>query len=142
MTEERSDRDSIPLVKEEATVAIREVTTGKFRVRSETDVHAEVAHADLTREEVEIVRVPADRPVDAVPEIRTEGNVTIFPIVEEVLFIEKRLVLREEIHLIRKPTSEHVEIPVSLRRQRGLVEEVDPASGRVLASEADDPIKD
>jgi stress response protein YsnF len=142
MSDEPADRVSISLVEERATISTRDVVTGKVRVRSETEVHETLARADLAGQEIEILRVPANKPLDSMPEIRTEGNVTIFPVVEEVLFVEKRLVLREEIHLIRKPTFEQVEVPVSLRRQRALVEDVHPETGQALPRDAGDQTKD
>lgn len=44
------------------------------------------------------------------PEIRTEGDVTIVPVLEEVLVVEKRLVLKEELHIRRRVAAETVEI--------------------------------
>jgi stress response protein YsnF len=61
--------------------------------------------------------------------VRTEGDVTILPVVEEVLVVETRLLLKEEIHVRRTATRETVEIPVTLRRQRAVVERVDPVTG-------------
>jgi hypothetical protein len=40
-----------------------------------------------------------DRGVDVAPEVRVEGNVTIIPVLEEVLVVEKRLVLKEKLHI-------------------------------------------
>ena len=37
-------------------------------------------HAALTDERVEVTRVPMDREVEAAPSVRTEGDVTIVPI--------------------------------------------------------------
>jgi stress response protein YsnF len=54
--------------------------------------------------------------------IRTEGGVTIIPVLEEVLVVEKRLVLKREIRISKRSTSETVKIPVSLRKQRADVE--------------------
>jgi stress response protein YsnF len=42
------------------------------------------------------------RMVETAPEIRTESDVTILPVVEEVLVVEKRLVLKEELHIRRR----------------------------------------
>jgi hypothetical protein len=50
--------------------------------------------------------------------------VTIVPVLEEVLFVEKRLVLKEELHIRRQATTETVEVPVTLRKQRAIVERV------------------
>ena len=39
--------------------------------------------------------------------------------------MEKRLVLKEEIHLTRRTTTDTAEMPLTLRRQRAVVEHVD-----------------
>ena len=71
---------------------------------------------------VEVERVPVDRIVDAAPAVRQDGDVTIIPVMEEVLVVEKRLVLKEELHVRRRRTQESVEVPVTLRRERVEVE--------------------
>ena len=65
--------------------------------------------------------MPVDREVEAAPEIRTDGDVTIIPVVEERIIVAKQLVLKEEIHIRRRRSVETVQIPVSLRRQQGVV---------------------
>jgi stress response protein YsnF len=47
-------------------------------------------------------RAAMGRMVETAPEIRTESDVTILPVVEEVLVVEKRLVLKEELHIRRR----------------------------------------
>lgn len=126
---DQDDPERLALVEETASVAVRSVVTGRVRVRSETETVETSARAVLEGEEVEVTRVPIDRPIDAAPPVRTEGDLTIFPVVEEVLVVEKRLYLREEIHIRRRPTSEVVDIPVSLRRQRAVLERIDPETG-------------
>jgi stress response protein YsnF len=54
--------------------------------------------------------------------IRTEDGVTIIPVLEEALVVEKRLVLKREIRISKRSNLETVEIPVSLRKQRAKVE--------------------
>jgi uncharacterized protein (TIGR02271 family) len=116
----------IPLVEETASIGKREVVTGRVRVQTVTDTIEELARADVQRESVEVTRVPIDRMVETAPEIRTEGDVTILPVVEEVLVVEKRLVLKEELHIRRRVTTETAEVPVTLRKQRVEVERIDP----------------
>jgi stress response protein YsnF len=50
------------------------------------------------------------------PAIRTEGDVTIVPVFEERLVVEKRLFLIEEVHLRRVASVEQVALPTTLRR--------------------------
>ena len=117
-----NDTPALQLVQETASISAESVVTGRVRVSTETDVREEIASATLEGELVDVVRVPVDRPVETVPPILTEGDLTIVPVVEEVLFVEKRLVLKEEIHIRRRLTREVVEMPVKLRRQRAVVE--------------------
>lgn len=116
----------IPLVEESAVVGKREVVTGRVRVRTVTDTIEELAQADVQHETVEVTRVPVGRVVETAPEIRTEGDVTIVPVLEEVLVVEKRLVLKQELHIRRRVEQEAVEVPITLRKQRAIVERTDP----------------
>jgi stress response protein YsnF len=52
-------------------------------------------------------------------------------VLEEVLIIERRLVLREEIRLRTIVAEDTVEQPVRLRRQRAEVERLPPAAAAV-----------
>jgi stress response protein YsnF len=116
----------IPVVEETVTVGKRQVVTGHVRVRTVTDMVEEMAHAAVQREDGEVTRVPIDKVVETAPEIRTEGDITIVPVLEEVLVVEKRLVLKEELHIRRRVETETVEAPVTLRRQRAIVEREAP----------------
>jgi stress response protein YsnF len=99
-------------------------------VQTVTDTIEDVAQANVQRESVEVTRVPIDRMVDIAPEVRTEGDVTIVPVVEEVLVVEKRLLLKEELHIRRRVETETVEVPVTLRKQRAVVEREAPDDPR------------
>ena len=123
---EVTDTEVIPLVEETVRVGKREVRGGTVRVRTVVDTVEELARAELHGEKVDVTRVPIDREIDRAPEVRTEDAVTIIPVVEEVLVVEKRLVLKEELHVRRQQTTENVEVPVTVRRQRAVVERVTP----------------
>jgi len=119
-----AETEVIPLAEEELRVGKRQVTTGKVRVSTKVDVVEELARATLDTETVEVTRVPVDRMVDEAPSIRTENDVTIIPILEEVLVVEKRLVLKEELHVRKRTTSQEFEAPVQLRKQSAVVERI------------------
>jgi stress response protein YsnF len=122
----REPEVTIPVAEEVAVVEKRQVTTGRVRVATHTEIVEDVVRASVRGETVEVVRVPVNRPVtEAVPQVRTEGNVTIVPVLEEVLVVEKRLVLKEEVHIRRRAASETVELPVPLRRQRAEIERLE-----------------
>jgi stress response protein YsnF len=117
-----SEEEVIARAEEEVRLDKRMVTTGKVRVRTIVDVETELAKATLDGETVEVTRIPIDRIVDQAPGIRVEDNVTIIPVLEEVLIVEKRLVLKEEVHIRKLATTEDVEIPVELRKQHAVIE--------------------
>ena len=56
----------------------------------------------LYRENCDIKRVPMKRLLDKPAEPRQEGDTLIVPLMEEVLVLEKRLLLREELHITRR----------------------------------------
>ena len=116
----------IPIAEEIATVGKQQLVTGRVRVQTVTDTIEELDHADMQRETLEVTRVPIDRIVEAAPESRTEGDVTIVPVLEEVIVVEKSLVLKEELHIRRSVAAETVEVPVTLRKQRAIVERLAP----------------
>jgi uncharacterized protein (TIGR02271 family) len=116
--------ERVPLIEEQLRVGKRLVETGRVRIHTMVDESRVWVKEDLQREEVEVVRVPVDRQIDTVPEIRTENDVMIIPVVEEVVVVEKRLILVEELHVHRRRTVDHVEEAVVLRRTRAEVERV------------------
>lgn len=121
-----SDEVSVPILAETARIEKQLVEAGRLRVTTRTDTVAETVTAKLTSQDYEVVRIPVGRELGAepVPVTRQESEVTIVPVLEEVLVVEKRLVLKEELHLRRRVTTEEVEVPITLRRQRAVIERV------------------
>ena len=116
------EEEVIPLVEEEAFVSKRRVESGRVRVRTRVEEREEWVRVELARDEVQVDRIPVDREIDAIPPIREEGGAIIVPVVEEVLVVEKRLRLVEEIHLRRTHSHEQVSQPVTLASQRAEIE--------------------
>ncbi|RIW08444.1 DUF2382 domain-containing protein [Azospirillum brasilense] len=121
-----SDREEVvPLHEETASVGKREVERGRVRVTTRVTEHEELVRQELKREDVEIVRVPVNRAIDVRPDIRQDGTTTIIPVVEEMLVVERRLVLREEIHLRKTTSTVQAEQPITLRSEEAIVEVID-----------------
>ncbi|WP_062120897.1 DUF2382 domain-containing protein [Aureimonas sp. AU40] len=114
--------DTIELLEEFAVVSKRVVTTGSLSVRTVTESFDEEVAADLSGTKAVVERVAIDRIVETIPQTRVEGNVTIVPVFEEVLVVERRIRLVEELHIRHETTSESVRLPVSVRRQRAVIE--------------------
>jgi stress response protein YsnF len=114
---------TVRLLEERASIDKGMVTTGKVRVVTHTETVDELVRAVLAGEEADVVTVELDQTVSGpAPRMRTEDGVTIIPVLEEVLVVEKRLVLKREIRIRMRPTSETIEIPVKLRKQQAKVE--------------------
>lgn len=124
------DISTVPLAAETAHVEKRFRTTGRVQVKTRVETEKRTLTAELEGEEVEIERVPRNEPVATVPEIRVEDGVTIIPLVEEQLVVEKRLVLVEEVRLQRVRTKETATVPVELRAEKADVERVEVNPGK------------
>lgn len=118
----QSDEVVIPVVEEHAHIEARARPVGKVRVSTKITEHVERVEADLAREDVRVVRVSINRPVDSMPGIREEEGAVVFPVVEERLVVEKRLFLVEEIRLVRNRRTEHVEQDVTVRSSEAVIE--------------------
>ena len=70
--------------------------------------------------------MPLDLLVDARPAIRQEGDTIIVPVVEEIMVVEKRLLLKEEIHIRRQQVVQHIRQPVRLRSEEVSLEREPP----------------
>jgi uncharacterized protein (TIGR02271 family) len=126
----RPDRDSdpektgetvIPLLAEEVTVSKESVETGRVQVSRITREREQLIDELLAHQTVEIDRTPIGRQVETMPAIKEEGDTIVIPIVEEVLVVERRLLLKEEVRVRRvRSTQQHRE-SVTLRHHEAVV---------------------
>ncbi len=92
----------LPVIEETLQVGKRVVSTGRgVRVHKQVVTDKVRIEEQLSAPTVTVVRVPQDRWIDpaAPPAQRQEGDTLVIPVLEEVLVVEKRLRLREEIHI-------------------------------------------
>jgi stress response protein YsnF len=105
------------LLHKEEVAASKRVRKTLVRAARTTTTRDTLVEENLRHDHVVVERVAIGRTVEAVPPVRQEGDVTILSVVEEVVVVERRLVLKEEVHLRRVQTTErHVET-VRLREQ-------------------------
>ena len=131
----------IPVLAEELVVEKRAVQTGGVRVHRHLLEHNEVVELPLLKEHLEVRRVVIDREVDGPLPVRRDGDTTIIPIVEEVLVVEKRYRLKEEVHVTRWVREEFHREVVTLQRQEAEIEEFD-ADGRTRPIAPPEPHRD
>ncbi len=116
----------IPLHAEVVRVDTREIETGRVRVVKTVRQEECVIDRPLAREEYDVQRVAVNRVVAEPPPLRHEGDTIVVPVLEEVLVVEKRLVLREEIRLVPRRTVENHKEVVTLRTEQAQVQRVPP----------------
>ena len=111
----------IPLLEERLAVTRQVMPTARVQVSRVTHSHEELVDELLSREKVEVERVAIDQLVKTMPPVREEGDYLIIPVVEEVLKIERVLVLKEEVRIRRVQHTERYQERVTLRRQQAVV---------------------
>lgn len=124
------DEQVLRLAAEELVLAKHAVETGRLRVETVTREKEVLVDEPLERVRYEVSRVSIGREVEATPEIRHEGDVTIIPVVEEIVVVQRRLVLKEEIHLTRIGTTEQHRESVVLRHEEAIVTRLPPEAER------------
>jgi uncharacterized protein (TIGR02271 family) len=117
-----------PLHVEEISVSRREIKKANVQVALVTETREQLINEELTHVRVEIERVPIDRAVEVAPPTRQEGDITIIPVVEEIVVVERRLVLKEEVRVRRVSTKEQHQETVVLRQQEAVVTQEGPDS--------------
>lgn len=108
----------VPVTEERVRVQTRVVETGRVELHKTVHEHTERVDYPLRTEEVEIERVAINQVVEEPVAVRYEGDTTIIPLLEEVLVVEKRLVLREEVHIRKLHKEVHAPQEVQLREER------------------------
>jgi uncharacterized protein (TIGR02271 family) len=114
----------VPVLVEELDVQKRLVETGKVRITKVVHERETLVDEPLFHDKVAITRVPIQRVVDGPVPVREENGTTIISIVEEVLVVEKRLMLREEIHIRKQRIETHQPQRITLRSEEVRVERV------------------
>jgi uncharacterized protein (TIGR02271 family) len=127
----------IPLVEERLLVGKRAVETGRVVISKRVVEEQQTFEQPLTVEEVTVERVPVERFVDGPVAQREEGDTLIIPVLEEVLVIEKRLMLREEVRVTRHVRERREPQAATVRREevevRRISGDVDKAAGTGVA---------
>lgn len=132
-----ADETVVPLLTEEVAVSKQVVETGRVQVARVTHQREQLIDELLARETVEIERAPIGQHVEAMPAVREEGDTIVVPIVEEVVVIERRMFLKEEVRIRRLRSTERHQESVTLRHQEAVVTRRPveaPAAGDSLVS--------
>lgn len=119
---------TVPLHREELRVGTRVVDTGRgVRIHKTVSEHPHHIDETLHYDELDVRHVIVDRivPLFKAPVARQEGDTLIVPVVEEVLVTERRLRIKEEVHITRTKRTRTQSGTVMLREEDIVVERFD-----------------
>lgn len=88
----------VPVLVEKADIG-KKVSGNTVRISKKVKERRERIENTGFTEQVHVEHVPVNAEVQVTPKIRTEGDTTIIPVFEEVLVIQKRVILREEVRV-------------------------------------------
>jgi Domain of unknown function (DUF2382) len=75
----------------------------------------------LEHEHVEIERIAIGKQVDKAPPVREEGDTLIIPILEEIVIVERRLLLKEEVRVRRIRKKQPYQERMVIRKQEAVI---------------------
>jgi uncharacterized protein (TIGR02271 family) len=128
----------LPVMEETLTVDTCPVETGRVRIRKVVRGQEELVDPPLLREDMSIERVPVNRVVEGPVPVRYEGDTMIVSVLEEVLVVDTRLLLREEVHITTRRTETHTPQRVTLRREEVTIERVDREPNELNSQEQEE----
>lgn len=112
----------VPVLEEKLDIAKRKVVSGNVRVNKIVCEQQQTIDELLHQETVSVERVAIDRFVDGPLENRHEGDTLIMPVVEEVLVVEKRFLLKEEVRIHKHRHTFRHQQQISVRREQARIE--------------------
>jgi len=119
----------LPVLEERLSVGKAVIESGGIRVIKTVSEHEETVAEPIMHQSAVVSRVVINRFLSAgepLPSPRTDGDTFIVPIFEEVLVLEKRVHLTEELHIRRERTETIApERTITLRREAVRIEPID-----------------
>jgi uncharacterized protein (TIGR02271 family) len=118
----------MPIVQEELHVDTERVETGRVRLTKRVHEREVLIEQPSIQEEVQVERIPVNRFVAEPVTVRYEGDTMIIPVLEEVVVVETRWRLKEEVRVTKRHITTPRSQPVRLRTEEVHVERVPPQS--------------
>jgi uncharacterized protein (TIGR02271 family) len=113
----------IPIYEERLQAAVEEVGLGEVRVHKLVDEVEETVEQVVTRDDLDIERIPMHIPLTVPSVARQEGDWYVVPVMEEVLVVQKRLMLVEEVRIRTRRVTETAQVRETVRRERVTIED-------------------
>lgn len=117
----------IPIIAEGLVVEKVEHDTGGVRATKSVRERVQVVDEPLLREEVTVERRAVNQVLTTPAQPRQEGDTLIIPVMEEILVVERRLLLKEEIHIHKRRKEVHDPRRFVVRSEEVTLEQLGPA---------------
>lgn len=121
----RTSSEAIPVIEEQAIFSTRAYEASRVRLVKRVDEIDETVDVPTREGVVDVERIKRGDWIDEMPSVRREDDKLIVPVVEEVVVVQKRLRLREEVHVTMRTETTTQRETVRLRKERVEVERID-----------------
>jgi len=115
---ERAQSEKIPVVEEHIRIGTELVETGRVKIAKKILSEDVTLDVPVIHEEVDVERKEINQYVSELPPAsRQEGNTTIISVFKEVVVIEKKILLVEEVHITKRLIESSVPIIDTIRKE-------------------------
>lgn len=112
----------IPVIQEEAHIATQATERGRVRITKRVHTQEETVDTPLRQERVQVERVPVEQIVESPVAMHYDGDTLVIPVIEEVLVVEKRLLLKEEVRVTKYVGETQHQETITVRQEEVAVE--------------------
>jgi len=123
----------VPVVQEQVHVDAVPVVTGGVRVTKHVETVNQLIEQQLRTSHADVKRVKTNRVVEGPQPAQRVGNTLIIPVVSEVIQVEKRWVVTEEIHITQRENLETVQQTVPVNYETARIERLDESGAAIPA---------
>lgn len=127
VTTKGTGKKVIPIMQEELRIGKRARKKGITRIIKKVSERTESIDVPLGEEVVTVERVAINSFVEEPQRTREVDGVLIVPLHEERVVVEKKLYLKEELHIRKNSKTLQKQLKVALRKQEAIIEHEDVA---------------
>jgi uncharacterized protein (TIGR02271 family) len=113
----KTNVNTIKVHEEDIKISKNVVETGKVFFHKNVDTENFSQNIPLATESFTITHIAFNKEVKKAPKIQEKGNITIIPVIKEVAVITKKLMLVEEIHIIKVRNVTDENVKTTLRKE-------------------------
>lgn len=112
---ENNSGPSLKVIEESFEVTKKVIDKAKVELQKSISTENHSVNVELNEEKILVRRIPKNEIVNVIPEsVRYEDGVMIISVLKEVAVVEKKMMLVEEIHVIKQQEqkTETIQVPV------------------------------